>query len=285
MKKNMLMLAALAVFTIPFVFTSCGKNSPDPDTEIILPDPPTRDAAMMITFPESDAPKYQENGNEYTIKSLELTEANRYILHRELIKSKAGGMLEIIIGKFTGMKGNYNCIGLGKITVNGSKVIIEFSSGGTFNGSGNVKDSTKPSGTDQNNFIRNWKISDVELTVDGNGVEFSHGFTGCNLYEIATFAKGKGVNIDPSKFANASIEFSFTSNVFAIRLSDKEAIEGTYQVGLGTITLTVNNGNEFFNGTIKGTYKFAAGNKVNLVLSSSIKGYNGKMEFNMVQVD
>ena len=57
MKKNLLVLAALSVVALPFLF-SCGKpNDPDKPAEtVVMQDPPTKDAAIKIEFHE-DKPR------------------------------------------------------------------------------------------------------------------------------------------------------------------------------------------------------------------------------------
>ena len=77
MKKNLLVLAALSVVALPFLF-SCGKpNDPDKPAEtVVMQDPPTKDAALLIEFHEDKPlPNYADNQGEYEVLSIEFTES------------------------------------------------------------------------------------------------------------------------------------------------------------------------------------------------------------------
>ena len=301
MKKNLLVLAALSVVALPFLF-SCGKpNDPDKPAEtVVMQDPPTKDAAIKIEFHEDKPlPKYVDNEGEYEVLSIEFTESNRYIIKRRIIGTKAKvGDIQIVVGSYTENNGNYNCAGFGSVNVSGSgsnanvnvKPEGEENKGNEFNGNANVKDTPEGSSQDQKNADRNWKINTTTLEVVGSdGVRFSHDFNGCDLYEMATYAVKNKANIDPSKFVGYNVvEFIFTGNgTFAIKFTgpNAPAIEGTYKINESskTINFTLQGDNPFFSGSIPGTYEYSVDKKMTLVLNASIKGYNGSMTFIMSQ--
>ncbi len=296
MKKNLLVLAALSVVALPFLF-SCGKpNDPDKPAEtVVMQDPPTKDAALLIEFHEDKPlPKYADNQGEYEVLSIEFTESNRYIIKRRVIETKAKvGDIQTVVGSYTESNGNYNCPGFGSVNVSGSgsnaNVNVKPEGGNEFNGNANVKDTPEGSSQDQKNADRNWKIASTTLEVNGDGVRFSRDFEGCDLHEMADFAKRNKANVDPDKFVGYKVvEFIFTGNgTFVINFTgpNAPAIEGTYKINESskTINFTLQGDNPFFSGSIPGTYEYSAEKKMILVLKASIKGYNGSMTFIMSQ--
>ena len=296
MKKNLLVLAALSVVALPFLF-SCGKpNDPDKPAEtVVMQDPPTKDAAIKIEFHEDKPlPKYADNQGEYEVLSIEFTESNRYIIKRRVIETKAKvGDIQTVVGSYTESNGNYNCPGFGSVNVSGSgsnaNVNVKPEGGNEFNGNANVKDTPEGSSQDQKNADRNWKIASTTLEVNGDGVRFSRDFEGCDLHEMADFAKRNKANVDPDKFVGYKVvEFIFTGNgTFVINFTgpNAPAIEGTYKINESskTINFTLQGDNPFFSGSIPGTYEYSADKKMTLVLNASIKSYSGSMTFIMVQ--
>ena len=296
MKKNLLILAALSVVALPFLF-SCGKpNDPDkPADVIIMQDPPTKDAAKLVVFPAENLPKYEDSQAKYEIIQIEFTEASRYLLKRRVIATKANvGDIETVIGSYTESGGNYNCQGFGSVNVSGSgsnanvnvKPDGSENKGNEYSGNANVQVTTPPSGQGQKNASRNWKIDAMTLNVSGS-VTFSHDFTGCNLYDIANYAKGENVSINPDDYKGYKVtEFCFTGNeTFAINFENASDIVGTYKINetAKTISFSLPEGNKFFSGSINGSYEYPADKKMNLTLNASIKGYNGSMVFYMSQ--
>lgn len=300
MKKNLLVLVALSVVALPFLF-SCGKpNDPDKPAEtVVMQDPPTKDAAIKIEFHEDKPlPKYVDSEGEYEVLSIEFTESNRYIIKRRIIGTKAKvGDIQTVVGSYTESNGNYNCAGFGSVNVSGSgsnanvnvKPEGSENAGNEFNGNANVQDTPESSSQDQKNADRNWKIDSTDLEVAGDGVHISRGFGGCDLYEIATFAQKNKAKIDPEKFVGYKVvEFIFTGNgTFVINFTgpNAPAIEGSYKINESskTINFTLPGDNPFFSGSISGTYEYPADKKMTLVLNASIKGYSGSMTFIMVQ--
>lgn len=296
MKKNLLVLAALSVVALPFLF-SCGKpNDPDKPAEtVVMQDPPTKDAALLIEFHEDKPlPKYADNQGEYEVLSIEFTESNRYIIKRRVIETKAKvGDIQTVVGSYTESNGNYNCPGFGSVNVSGSgsnaNVNVKPEGGNEFNGNANVKDTPEGSSQDQKNADRNWKIASTTLEVNGDGVRFSRDFEGCDLHEMADFAKRNKANVDPDKFVGYKVvEFIFTGNgTFVINFTgpNAPAIEGTYKINESskTINFTLPGDNPFFSGSIPGTYEYSVDKKMTLVLNASIKGYSGSMTFIMSQ--
>lgn len=298
MKKNLLFLAALSVVALPFLF-SCGKTDPEkPDEVIVMQDPPTKDAAKVVVFPANNPPKYVDKGVKYDIIQIEFTESNRYILQRRFA-TKANDDIETIIGSYTESNGSYNCQGFGSVNVSGSgsSANVDVKPEGTenqgeeyqYSGAATVTDTPAPTSQDEKNAVRNWKIDNMSLVVSGKA-QFERGFTGCNLFEIATYAQVHGgVNIDAEKFRGYNVvEFSFTGNdTFIIRFENSSVIKGTFSMteSSKTINLSLPEGNEFFSGSISGSYSYPADKKMNLTLNASIKGYSGRMDFFMSQTN
>jgi hypothetical protein len=298
MKKNLLILVALSVVALPFL-VSCGKKDPEkPAGVIVMQDPPTKAAAVKIEFPSQDLPKYLEKktGGKYEIISIEFTESERSIIKRRVLEvptKAAVGDIQVIVSSFTESGGKYTCPGFGTVTVSGigSDVVVLVNpddNEGYRSTNANVTNTPLPSSQDQNNADRNWKIENMSITVSGS-VSFSHDFTGCDLNEIAKYAQGKGVNIDPDDYVGYQVkEFIFTgNNTFVINFTGTgvTAIGGTYRINESakTISFSLPEGNKFFSGSINGSYDYPADKKMNLTLNASIKGYTGSMDFYMSQ--
>lgn len=301
MKKSLITMTALAVAVLPFFF-SCNK--PDKGggnttpVEIVMPEPPTKAAAVKIEFPSHNLPTYLEKktGGKYEIISVEFTESQRAIIKRRVLEvptKLAVGDIETIVLTFTESGGKYTCPGFGTITISrsGSDVVVLVNpddNEGYRSTDAKVTDTPDPSSSDQNNAGRNWKIDNMTITVSGSA-SFSHDFSGCDLNEIAKYAQSKDVNIDPDDYIGYQVEeFIFTgNNTFVIRFTgdDIPAIAGTYKINESgkTISFSLPEGNKFFSGSINGSYEYPADKKMNLTLNASIKGYNGSMDFYMSQ--
>ena len=297
MKKNLLVLAALSVVALPFLF-SCGKpNDPDQPAEvIIMQDPPTKDAAKLVVFPAENLPKYEDTQGEYEIIQIEFTEASRYLLKRRVIATKANvGDIQMITGKFTESAGNYNCQGFGSVNVSGSgsNANVSVKPDGAenkkneYSGSANVKDTPAPSSQDQKNATRVWKVDNTVLTVSKGNKTIESGFKGCDLYQMAQYAYDNNVDIDVSKFTGYSVtEINITGNkTFTISFAGQPSFYGECEMGSNnTIRARLTVANEFFNnGSLSGVYKFPADKKMNLTFDVDIKGYAGKIDLLLSQ--
>lgn len=299
MKKNLLILAALSVAALPFI-VSCEKKDPEKPAGgvIVMQDPPTKAAAVKIEFPSQDLPKYLEKntGGLYEVISVEFTESQRAIMKRRVLEvptKLAVGDIEVIVFTFTENSGTYTIPGFGSVTVSGigSDVVVLVNpdeNEGYRSTNAKLTDTPESDSQDRKNADRNWKIDNMTITVSGS-VSFSHDFTGCNLYEIAKYAKEKGVNINPEDYKDNEVkEFIFTGNdSFVINFTGKgiSAIAGTFKIfdSGKTFTFSLPDGNKFFSGSINGSYEYPADKKMNLTLNASIKGYTGSMDFYMSQ--
>lgn len=311
MKKSLLILTALSLAALPFLF-SCNKpdNGGEDVVEVVMPEPPTADAAIKIDFPASNPPTYADTKGEYEILSIEFTEANRYILTRKVIATKANvGDTEVVIGSYTENNGSYQCQGesfSGQVNVGASssgsgsdtKVDVkpsgEENQGKDYSGDAKVTETPAPSSGDQSNAVRNWQVNKVLISVKGKGLDISAPFTnGCDLKEIASWAANNGVSglkDRLSEFDGYKVkEVSFTgANTVTITFTgaNTKAVNGNYSMNTTskTITFSLTEGNAFFHGSVSGSYEYPNDKTMNLVLNTTVEGYNCTMEMNMTRL-
>lgn len=309
MKKSLLFLAALSFVAIPFLF-SCNKpdNGEDPEEEIVMPEPPSKDAAVKIIFPADDLPKYVDKAGEYEILQIEFTEANRYILQRRVTATKANvGDIEWIMGSYTtGANGDYHCQGdsfSGDVNVGSSSGSSGNASVGVnptgegnennnYNGNANVQDTQAPASQDQSNAVRNWEVKAVQVHVSGKGIDIKKTFNnGCDLYGMAEWASNEG-SIGGLKNRLSELqgykvkEVTFTGdNTFSISFTgaNTKAVRGNYTMNTTakTVNFTLPEGNAFFHGSVPGSYTFPTDKSMELTMNTTVEGYTCELIMNM----
>jgi len=307
MKKNLLLLAVLCVAAVPFLF-SCNKPDNGGDNnQVVMPDPPSADSAIKIDFKsEADKPKYfdtEPDGThvEYSIQSIEFTEANRYIITMTVVDTKVSvGDKVTIIGTYTENGGNYNCEGFGSVNVSGTGSSVDVSVKPTgednpeYNGKGNVTETPPPANTDQKNAVRNWTVNSVLINVVGKGLNISAPFTnGCDLEEIGKWAASNGVSGLNSRLGELKgykvKEISFTGdNTFAITFtgSNTNAVAGSYSMNASakTIKFSLPEGNAFFHGSVDGSYDYPTDKTMSLSMNTKVEGYDCSLEMKLTRV-
>ena len=305
MKKNLLFLAAVSLMAIPFLVTSCGKTPvDDTPTEIILPDPPTKDVAMKVEFKKSDRPIWENKEAKYEIESIEFTEDSRFILKSQVIAVKSLKLNDkvCIVGKFTMSGSVYICNGSsfsGKVTVEGSgsnaNVKVEGDKmANVYDGNADVKhtaDAAASASRDEKNANRTWKVNAVKVDVSGGKKgEITKVFNGCNLEEMAKWAAENGVDglkSHLSEFVGYNVdEILFTGEkTFTISFTgaDVSAISGTYSMSQASksVSISLPEGNSFFHGSIPGNYEFSSEREMSLTLNTTIEGYKGSMAMSL----
>lgn len=307
MKKNLLLLAVLCIAAVPFLF-SCNKPDNGGDNkQVVMPDPPSADSAIKIDFKsEADKPKYfdtEPDGThvEYSIQSIEFSEANRYLITMTVVDTKVSvGDIVTLIGSYTESGGNYKCEGFGSVSVSGTGSNADVSVKPTgeenpeYNGKGNVTETPAPTTTDQKNAVRNWNVKSVLINIVGKGVNISAPFTnGCDLEEIGTWAANNGVSALNSRLGELKgykvKEITFTGdNTFAISFtgSNTKPVKGSYSLNTSakTVRFTLPEGNPFFHGSVDGEYDYPADNTMSLSMNTKVEGYDCSLEMILTRV-
>ncbi|MBR5670469.1 MAG: hypothetical protein IKX11_01275 [Bacteroidales bacterium] len=152
---------------------------------------------------------------------------------------------------------------------------------GEFKGKRKMNSSTTPEEVNAN---RTWIVDNTYIKITG-GVNAEAGFKGCDFQEIAQFLKDNGAKIDPSKVAGYKIsEMEFTgSGSMNIAFSATSSFYGSYTLSGENITYSfvVINNNDILAASASGKLTFPANKKAELILNTTIGGYNGTVQFSM----
>ena len=288
MKKYFILLAAAAML-LPMA-SSCKKD-PKPgegDEPVVMEAPKTASVAKAISFEAvSDAskPMYDVGGKTYKILSLDLTESSRFILRREPVTKADNSTVEVLIGSFTESGGTYTLSGFGTVSVNGTSVTVTPTGSQAQNVQGASVSNSSVSGTTQTNANRNWKPDNCIVTIKGSGVNINKSFTGCNLYEIASYAKTNGVNkINAEELRAYNLQEVIFTNGKTIAFNfSGTAYYGSYMLSGENLTYRLESGNDLINAVGSGTVTFPASRKAVLTLNADVQGYTGSIEINFTE--
>lgn len=295
--KRILFILAAAAMILPLSSSSCKKQD-NPTEDVVMEPAKTADVAKVVSFElvSGATPRYiSKEGKEYDVLSIEFTEDSRYILRRRPVitassVTKAESGVEVVTGKFTESGGKYTCQGAFEATVEpkGSDSAVISVNGKTQTASAKVTSTPQTTNSNKTNADRTWKVDNSIIKISGSGVSIDMGFKGCDLYQIAQYAKENGASVDPSKLSGYAItELMFTgNNTMTISFSGQPSFYGEYTLNGNNITyrLTVGS-NELLQATANGTISFPAQGKATLILNSSLKGYSGSIEFALSQAN
>ena len=286
--KKLIVLFAAAVIALPLL---CSCNPEDKPTKKVVMEPaPTAEDAVLFTFEEK--PLYMMNGQKCEIVSIEFTEDSRYILGLSPVidgsvsatpDTKALKLGSVVTGKFTLSAGKYITHGEyeAQMELRDEVAKITGAVSGEFKGK---KKRSESNTTEEVNAHRTWVVDNTYIKITG-GVNAEAGFKGCNFQEIAQFLKDNGAKIDPSKVAGYKIsEMEFTgSGSMNIAFSATSSFYGSYTLSGENITYSfvVINNNDILAASASGKLTFPANKKAELILNTTIGGYNGTVQFSM----
>ena len=286
--KKLFFLIAAAVMVLPLM-SSCDQED-QPKKPVVMEPGPTAEVAQIITF--EDKPLFHKGNQDYEILSIEFTEDSRYILGLSPIvagssvATKAGNLSKVVTGKFTESGGKFMTKGEYEAQMELLESVMKILQGANWAEFKIKKKKTNTSTTEQTNAARTWVVDDCFLTITGK-LNIQSGFKGCDFQEIAQFLKNNKVNIDPSKVAGYKVsEIMFTGGPsMNIQFSNGESFYGSYSLSGENISynFTVIANKDIINGSASGTLTYPADKKAELVLNTSIDGYNGTIQFNMSQ--
>lgn len=300
MKKIIIMLAA-AVMMLPLV--SCDKqDKPDPQKEVVMEPAATSDVAQIISFEDApgENPVYLDLKKDikYEVLSIEITEGGRYIMRRmpvitdasSIPATKAGGAIEIVVGKLAFIDGKLVCTGELEAVIDfkGGSVTLTIQGGSPKDYPAKFIKGSTGSSTKGVNAARTWGVENSIVNISGSGVSVQAGFKGCDFHEIAQFAKKGGANIDPAKVEGYNIsEIIFTGGTtVAISFTGGATFYGTYKLNGNNISCDITSGADDIVGhSASGTLTFPADKKAVLSLSTTVKGYSASVEFELKQIN
>lgn len=251
-------LYAFALMAASICAISCNSTK-DSGSSSTLPEPATADKAQVITF------KNPAVIGALSLKSIELTEASRYIV--EYVQSKASSGAQILYGTYSYSNGKYILSGFGSVSISGSKVTIEPSTAG--GESVEVEATIRPTTTSDNlkvSACRNWKVSKAILGLTGGsfgqaGIEKS--FNGLDMKTIGDWAKEKAKISDEdltTLYKYSVKEICMTgAGSFVVDFASADPFYGTFSMSGSNFTFTMGKEDIPFisEGKIAGTLDFS----------------------------
>ncbi len=305
MKKTFFFLFAISLFLC------AGCDESRQDDSVVFPDPATTDCAVQINFNKGEVlqlelPNRPNNsttpvsGDPVTVKipQIDLTEASRYILYIDDKFTKASDPT-VWTGRFTFDRSTntYSLEGFGTIKQKDGLCIVSpittkagesYELPATFT-------SFKRKDNAQINLSRTWKVASTYIKVKGgkSNVSISKGFDGCNLYEIGSFCKDKGVSLTDDDL-NLLKGYQITelmmlgNNNLVIGFQNAYSYYGTYTVSSSSFSWSLHNKNKLLPSNATGTVTFLKNQTVELLLNTSInssgESYDASLMFTLQEV-
>ena len=290
--KKFFYLFLVAALALPF---SCNKNDGTDEggsSEVKMPEPATKSEAAIVKFPVENAPEVLVKGNNVKVKTIEFTEASRFILTYLPKETKADETETVLVGTYTVKDGVYTLSGIGSVKVSGNNVTITPASGQAQTVTATVT-ATKTNTDIMSNAARTWKVNTIIVGLSGGNVSIEKKFNGCNLEEIGNYAKSNGVPISDEDMASLKglsvSEIIVTgANTFVIRFANDVCYYGTCSISSSkSFSYKFAEGNDLLNVSASGTIDFPANSKCTLVLNTSAThngtAYKGTMEFDLTE--
>ena len=312
---------AVAAVAMTLLAAGCFKTDPKNNDKIPeFAEPSTKDHAMSIQFegsllevdlPMRSAPSDPTSGLEgekvsLKIPVIHLSEDSRYVLFINEIGDfkKENDYASVWTGPYVFDKNDnsYELEGFAKLEVNeneGKCIVRPVVTKATAQYGDAI-----PMDAVVNHFVqttavsanlnRTWKVASTHISVKGgkNEVNFSKGFTGCDLQEIGKYCKDMKVSISDDDLAGLQgykvqeIMLEGNNSVI-ITFDSKDPYYGSYTANGTSFTWSLNESNRFFSAHATGTVGFPRNGQVELVLNSTITGgnetYTGTVTFTLEQ--
>ena len=280
---------AWALAALMIVPVSCNKGN----GENKMDEPATKALAQVITFNNPAVI------GAYGVKTIELTEAGRYIVTlAPIFKAVASPDSQVFYGTYTYTNGTFNLNGFGHVTVNGTQVSItlETAGGSPVTASATIKPTTT-SDTPHDNLCRTWKIGKTIIGISGGsfgqaGAEKVFN-SGLNMNEIITWTEqyislSTQEKDDLLKYSVQEVSITGAGSI-AVAFSQADPLAGTYSL-TGTsfsFGFDVNDIPFVKNGKFTGTVTFE-GNTCNVTAKASMthndQDYNATLEMTLTEV-
>ena len=240
--------------------------------------------------------------NDLNIKSIEFTEAGRYIIAiveaapvSSAPTKAAGDIISYLTGSYTVNGNTYNLQGYGSVTVDGTGVTVAPNEGSSIETTC-TETAQNPQTDFYTTIARTWKVDNSRISVNANGNNVTVTKTGCDLPSVAAELNQKGVNINPSRVAGYVVkDVIFTkSKTFAVEFTGNDPFVGEFDLGSDhtfTYNFDGNSGNDFFNASSSGSVNYVAEDQqlvfsVNAVLKNAdgSKTYSGSVTMFLSEV-
>lgn len=283
--KKFIAWALAALLIVP---VSCNKGN-----ENKMDEPATKALAQVITF---NTPAVL---GSYGLKSIELSEAGRYIvLLQSSVKAVASSDDLVIYGTYTYTNGTFNLDGFGHVTINGNQVTIttETAGGSPVTATATIKPTTT-SDTPHDNLCRNWKIGKTIIGISGGsfgqaGAEKVFN-SGINMNEIITWTEdyislSAQEKADLLKYSVQEVCITGAGSL-AVAFSQADPFVGTYSLTSTNISFgfDVNDIPFVKNGKFTGTVTFE-GSTCKVTAKASMthndQDYNATLEMVLTEV-
>lgn len=250
----------------------------------------------------ANAKKLVLSDNALNIKSIEFTEAGRYLIAflevapvSSAPTKAAGDMLSYLTGSYTVSGNTYKLQGFGSVTIDGNGVTVNPDNGTQINTT--FSDATQNPGSDiYTTVARTWKVDNSRITVNADGKNVTVTKPGCDLPSVAAELVQKGVKINPDRVAGYTVkDVIFTkSKTFAVEFTGQNPFVGEFDLKADntfSYDFEGNSGNDFFNASSNGSVNYVAEDNqlvfsVNAVLKNSdgSKTYSGTVTMYMSEV-
>ena len=319
MKKTLFTLFAASLL----LTVACTKND---GTEVVFPEPATKAEAVSIAFdkgedlklellerikPSEPASAQASQPVDVKISTIELTEGNRYVLYIDEATSKVAAgkqFAKVWTGKYICEKGTqiyklekFGEIELGKGSDEGfillrlDKDLSVKASGAEIKIAATITPITTIA-TVGANLSRTWKVASTHISVKGgkNEVNFSKGFTGCDLHEIGKYCKDMKVTLSDADLAalqgyKVQEMMLEGNNSIIITFDSKDPYYGSYTASGTSFSWSLNESNKMLSASATGTVGFPKNGQTDLVLNSTISAgnetYTGTFTFTLEQVN
>ena len=319
MKKVLFTLFAATLL----MAVGCKKDS---GTDVVFPEPATKAEAVSIEFnkgedlklellerikPSDPASSQASQPVEVKVSTIELTEGNRYVMYIKDVDTKVrlGETFEAVwTGCYILSQGRnvYKLERVGEIEIGtGSDegfILLRLDKDLSVKAGGaemRVAATISPITTNSTvaaNLSRTWKISSTHISIKGgkNEVNFSKGFTGCDLHEIGKYCKDMKVSISDDDLAalqgyKVQEMMLEGNNSIIITFDSKDPYYGSYTANGTSFSWSLNESNKLISASASGTVGFPKNGQVELVLNSTITGgnetYTGTFTFTLEQVN
>lgn len=310
--------AIYSLCTVSLLLTVAACHKKD-DIVTAFPEPATKEQAVNIVFDQGetlllDLPDRGPSGRAEDIKSdgiaslditsIELTEDSHYILYMDKKLTKGADMKTIGVwsGRYAFDKDlkKYILQEVGEITLidKGCRIrplAVKASYGDPIEMAATVLPMATTS-TVAANLARTWKVASTYISLKGgkNEVNFSKGFTGCDLYEIGKYAKDMKVSLsndDLAALQGYKVQEMMLegNNSIIITFDSKDSYYGSYTANGTSFSWSLNNSNKILSAQASGTVGFPKNGQTELVLysviSSGSETYNGTFTFTLEPVN
>ena len=163
---------------------SCNKQDQPDQKEVVMEPAATTEVAQIISFEDApgENPVYLDLKKDikYEVLSIEITEGSRYIMRRKPVitesnsvsATKAGGAIEIVVGKLAFIDGKLVCTGsfVATIEIKTGIATISVEGGSAKSYAAAVTKPADSGSTQSTNASRTWEVASSIINISGGGI-------------------------------------------------------------------------------------------------------------------